>query len=1058
MKITHSKNKAKTLYKGLPSRVLGVGFSLLFASLPSSQMLASQVSFTGTVPRETINTTDRDEAFAVEQRTHFKVVGTIIGDDGMPMSGVIILVKDTKIGSISDLNGQYIIDVPSENDILEFSCLGYQTVNMLVGNQRMIDVIMKEEVLKINDIVVTALGIKKEEKSLTYATQLIDGDELTRVKDINFMNSLSGKVAGMNINHSASGLGGSVKVRIRGTRSVNGSNQPLYVIDGIPINSTSKELTLTTLGGYNDAQNRDSGDGISNLNPDDIESINILKGPAAAALYGSSAANGVIVITTKQGKVGRTNLTFNSSTTWEKAAYGIPEFQNNYGGVTSSWGNEIAGSEDYAKKFFRTGVSTINSVALSAGTETLQSYFSYANTYNKGLIDRSDLNKHNLSFRETAYFLDDRFRVDSHINLIYQKVNNRPTPGGFYMNPLVGLYKFPRGGVQGGESLDYYKEQYKVLDPSRNIYTQNWYTTPTSFEQNPFWLTNCTMNEDKRYRVIGNLNLSYQLNSHFSVQTRGHIDFISDAYEAKYKAGTDPSLVGKNGRFISDSSNQLSAYADAILAYAQEFRNITLHATLGASFKDVTGKSLGFDSKTYMFNPNIFTVNNIDNNNSAPFLNKFQTQEQAVFLAGQIGFKDYIYLDMTARNDWTSTLAFTKYKSKGFFYPSAGATWIISNCFHMPDWISMGKVRAAWSLVGNGLPKYLSYPLNTIGNGGSINFNTKAPFSELKPEKTESIEVGTEWRLFNNMIDVDVTYYQTRTRNQIFTLKAPAGSKYTFYYVNAGDIKNEGVEVMLATTPINVDDLKWKSSVNFALNRNTVVDLVDGLGHFDVTNGITSNSYVMRLEKGGSFGDIYGRKFMRDENGKYLYDTEGMPIPDKSDLKKVGNANPDFQIGWQNQFRIKDFTVSFLIDGSFGGDVMSLTEAELDKYGVSKNTGNVRQQGGVSFGGNLIDDPERFYTIVGGRDGISENYVYDATNIRLRELAISYSLPVRWLARQSVLKGLEVSLIGRNLFFFMNKAPYDPDAALSVGNSLQGVDVFGMPTTRSVGFNLKVKF
>lgn len=1047
MKLHHPGIKISANRYGMPSHALAAGLALIFASAPTVHMAAT----------ESVSTSANTE-LKVEQFTNFKVVGTVIGDDGLPLPGVTILVKDTKIGSITDTEGQYIIDVPSENDILEFSCPGYQTISLLVGNQRVIDVIMGEEVLKVNEVVVTALGIRKKEKSLTSATQLVEGDELIRTKDLNFMNTLAGKVAGMKVSRSASGLGGSVKVRLRGARSVTGSNQPLYVIDGVPINSMSKELTMTTLGGKNNASNRDGGDGISNLNPDDIESVNILKGPAAAALYGSSAANGVIVITTKQGRIGRTSLTFNSSTMFDKAAYGLPKFQNKYGGVTSSWGEEISGSKNYTDDFFRMGATTINSLALSAGSETMQTYFSYANSYAKGLIEGENLNRHNFNFRETAYLLQEKLRVDAHVNLIYQDVKNRPTPGGFYMNPLVGLYKFPRGGVQGGESFDYYRENYKVLDPVRNMYTQNWYTDPTSFEQNPYWLIHSVNDDDKRYRAMANLNLSYQISTDFSVQARGHIDFISDAYEAKFKAGTDPSLVGKNGRFISDESNQLSSYADFIFAYGHEFRNVTLHAMLGASIKDVTGKSLGFDSMTHLYNPNIFTIGNIDHNNSAPFLTKNHSQEQAVFFSGQLGIKDYLFFDMSARNDWTSTLAFTKYKNKGFFYPSVGATWIISDCFNMPEWINMGKIRGAWSLVGNGLPQYLSHPMNSIGNGGVINFNTKAPYSNLKPEQTVSLEVGTEWRLFNNYLDLDVTYYQTRTRNQLFTLPAPAGSKYTHYYVNAGDIKNEGIEVMLGMTPVNLEGVKWKSSVNLTMNRNKVIELPEGLVHFDVTNGTTSNSYVMRLEEGGSFGDIYGRKFLRDASGNLEKDIFGMPIPDKSDLKKVGNVNPDLLVGWQNTFHFNNFSFYCLIDGSFGGDVMSITEAELDKYGVSKASGDARQKGGINFGGETINNLERFYTIVGGRDGITENYVYDATNIRLREVSITYSAPTRWLSRQSVVKGIDVSLIGRNLFFFMNNAPYDPDATLSIGNSLQGVDVFGMPSTRSFGFNLRLKF
>ena len=985
-----------------------------------------------------------------------KVSGTVVGNDGMPIPGVTVMVKGTTIGSITDIDGKYVVDVPSSNSVLEFSFIGYQTVAVMVGNQNAIDVTLKEEVLKINEVVVTALGIKKKEKSLTYSTQVVGGDELVRAKDPNMMNSLAGKTAGVQINRSSAGLGGSVKMVIRGSRSVSGSNQPLYVIDGVPINSSSNDATSTTIGGNNDAGNRDGGDGISNLNPDDIESMNILKGPAAAALYGSSAANGVVVITTKKGKVGRTNITFSSNTTWENAAYGIPEFQNKYGGVTSSWGDAIKGSEDYTDKFFRTGVTTINSLSLSAGSEMMQTYFSYANTYGKGIIENGSLNKHNFNFRETANFFDNKLKVDANVNLMFQDVKNRPSPGGFYMNPLVGLYKFPRGGVQGGQSFDYYRQNYKIMDPGRNMYLQNWYTAPNSFEQNPYWITNMTPNDAKRYRTIANLSLSYKFNDLFTLQARGNADFISDTYEAKMYAGTDPSLAGTNGRYISDESNALSVYGDVMLAYQQNFKDFSVHATLGASVKDETGKSLGFDSTTHLYNPNIFSVGNIDHNNSAPFLDKYHTQEQAVFFAGQLGFKDWLFLDVTARNDWTSTLAFTKYKNKGFFYPSVGLTWVMNEALKMPSWINLGKIRAAWSKVGNGLPRYLSHPLNSIGNGGVINFNTTAPFEELKPEMTTSVEVGTEWRFLNNRLEFDFTYYQTRTKNQLFTLNAPAGSKYTTYYVNAGDIKNEGVEIVLGGTPVMTEDFRWKTSANFALNRNTVVELAEGLGYFDIGGG-GSNSYTMRLEEGGSFGDIYGRKFLRDEKGNYQYDGEGMPIPDKSDLQKIGNTAPNFNLGWQNTISYKGFSLYFLIDGSFGGDVISLTEAELDKYGVSKVSGQARQNGGVQFDGKKITDVERFYTIVGGRDGITENYVYDATNIRLRELSLGYTFPKKWFASVPVIKGVDLSLIGRNLFFFKNNAPYDPDGTLSVGNGLQGVDVFGMPSTRSFGFNLKVE-
>lgn len=1004
-----------------------------------------------------LSTDKQDEIKGVKQ-SDITIKGTVTSEDNEPMPGVTILVKGLSIGGITDLDGKFNIEVPSESSVLIFSFIGYESVEQVVGNQRVINVLLKEDVHKIDEIVVTALGIKKKEKSLTYSTQVVGGEELIRAKDPNMINSLAGKTAGVQINKSASGLGGSVKMVIRGPRSVSGSNQPLYVIDGVPINSSSNDATSTTIGGNNDAGNRDGGDGISNLNPDDIESMNILKGPAAAALYGSSAANGVVVITTKRGKVGRTNVSFSSNTTWESAAHGIPEFQNSYGGVTTSWGDPISGSPDYTKDFFKTGVTTINSVSLSAGSEMMQTYFSYANTYSKGVIENGRLNKHNFNFRETAFFFDKRLQADANINLMYQNVNNRPSPGGFYLNPLVGLYKFPRGGVQGGQPFDYYRENYKIMNTERNMFLQNWYTAPTSFEQNPYWITNMLPNNDKRYRTIANLSLSYKLNDLFNIQARGNADFVSDSYEMKMYTGTDASLAGTNGRFISDESHDLSVYGDIMLSYQQTVNDFAFNASLGASIKDDTGKNIGFDSYPGgLFNPNIFAAGNIDHNNGSPSLNKYHEQGQAVFFAGQIGFRDWLFLDFTARNDWTSTLAYTKYMDKGFFYPSVGLTWVMNEALKMPELINLGKVRAAWSKVGNGLPRYRSNPLNSVGRGGVVSYNTTAPFDELKPEMTTSIEFGTEWRFLNNRLDFDFTYYRTNTKNQLFSLNAPTGSKYTTYYVNAGNIKNEGVEIVLGGTPVMTNDFRWKTSVNFALNRNTVVELAEDLGYFNFEGG-GSNSYGMRLEVGGSFGDIYGRTFLRDDQGNYQFDNDGMPIADKADIKKLGNTSPDFNLGWQNTFTYKGFSLYFLIDGRFGGDVISLTEAELDKYGVSKASGEARSQGGVLFGGKKIEDAARFYTIVGGRDGITENYVYSATNIRLRELSLSYSLPQKLFNSVPVIRGADFSLIGRNLFFFKNNAPYDPDGTLSVGNGLQGVDVFGMPSTRSFGFNLKLNF
>jgi TonB-linked SusC/RagA family outer membrane protein len=999
------------------------------------------------------------------QQQAITVTGTVVDETGEPLPSVNILIKGTTTGVISDIDGKYSISVPNSSAVLVYSFLGYVNIEKTVGDQRTINVAMAEDSHMLNDVVVTALGIVKKEKSLTYSTQIVDGQELTRAKDPNMINSLAGKTAGVQITKSASGLGGSSRVIIRGSRSVSGSNQPLYVIDGVPINSSSNSAVATSIGGNNDSGNRDSGDGISDLNPDDIESMNILKGPAAAALYGASAANGVIVITTKKGKAGRTDIAFTSNTTWEKATYGIPEFQNNYGGVTTSWGDKISGSPDYVSDFFKTGITTINSLTVSTGSEAMQAYFSYSNTHGTGVIEGSQLDKHNLNFRETANFFDKKLTLDANVSLMYQEGKNRQSPGGYYMNPLVGLYRFPRGGVQGAPagqgSFDYYKENYQIMDAGRNLYTQNWYTAVSGgWEQNPYWLINKTPNEDNRYRTLANLNLSYKITKALTIAARGNADFLTKNYEMKMYAGVDNALSGgNNGRYIVDESNDLTLYGDLMLTYQQTFNDISVNASIGASVKDNSGKSMGLDSyPSGLYNPNIFAINNINLNAGSQSLGKYHDQEQAVFFAGQVGFRDWVFLDVTARNDWTSTLAFTDYQEKGFFYPSVGLTYVVNESLQLPEWISLGKVRGAWSKVGNGLPRYRSNPTNSVSRGGTISYNTTAPFSELKPEMTTSIEAGTEWRLFNSRVEFDFTYYKTNTRNQMFSLSAPSGSKYTTYYVNAGNIQNTGVEIVLGGSPIWTGDFRWKTSINFAQNKNKVLELAEGLDRFAFGGG-GSNSYDMRLEVGGSFGDFYGRTFTRDDAGNLVYDEKtGLPIPDRSDYKKIGNTAPDFNLGWQNTFTYKGFSLYFLIDGRFGGDVLSLTEADLDQTGVSKRTGDDRNNGGVSFYGKTISDVEGFYKLVGGRAGITEYYVYDATNIRLRELSIGYSIPRSALKSLRVVKGADLSLIARNLLFFKNNAPYDPDGTLSTGNSLQGVDVFGMPSSRSVGFNLKINF
>lgn len=1002
---------------------------------------------------------------AIMQQSVKKLTGVVADKTGEPIIGANVLQKGTTNGTITDLDGKFSLEVPA-NCVIVISYIGFNPQEMKYTGQSTLNVQLAEDTQNLDEVVVTALGIKKKESSLTYSTQQVGGDELTRAKDPNMINALAGKTAGVQINKSSSGLGGSAKVAIRGSRSVSGNNQPLYVIDGVPMLNNSNEQASTAIGGTADAGNRDGGDGISNLNPDDIESMSILKGASAAALYGSQASNGVILITTKKGKAGVQNISFSSNLTFDNAT-NLPEFQNDYGMdkiSKNSWGDKASlPAYDNAGDFFQTGVTAINSVALSTGNDKMQTYFSYANTTAKGIVDKNKMQKHNLNFRETASFFDGYLKLDANVNLMTQSIKNRPTSGGFYMNPLVGLYRFPRG-----ENMGEYKQNFETFNPTRNLMEQSWYTdAERDMEQNPYWVTNRILSNDKRTRALASLTANVKITDWLSIQARGTADYTHDTYNQKMYASTAPAIAGQNGRYIDLNHTENLYYGDVMAMVNKKWNDFTLTGAIGGSINSTSVNSLRLDSKTAsLYYPNQFSVANIVMSTAA-YINEQIDQKrvmQSVFGTAQLGWKESLYLDVTARNDWSSTLAYTKHSS--FFYPSIGASWVINNLIDMPEWISFGKVRGSWSKVGNDLPLFISNPVagsnDLIVSGGAIQTNSRAPFDELKPEMSTSYEVGTEWKFFNYRLDVDFTWYKTNTENQLFTLPSSAGAAYKYYYVNAGNIQNQGIEVSLGVTPVMNDNFRWKTAFNFSTNKNEVIALHPDLKTFVYGDEGFSSSYSMRLVEGGSLGDIYGKVFERDAQGKIMYEAndDGVMLPNvigDGNTVKVGNSNPDFMLGWSNTFTYKGISLYFLIDGRFGGDVLSQTQADLDKKGVSLASGEARNAGYVDLEGTQVD-PEAFFNRVGGRDGATEYYMYSATNIRLRELSLGYTFPKTLVAKTKAFKDIQLSFVGRNLFFLHKSAPFDPDAVLSTGNDCQGVDVFGMPTTRSLGFNVKFTF
>lgn len=992
------------------------------------------------------------------------VRGRVVDVSGEPLIGATIREKGGTRGTVTDIEGNFILSVP-DSAVLQVSFVGYESIEVSVGGRKTLEIQLRENTVMLDNVIITALGLEKKEASLAYSIQKVKGEELTRMKEVNMITALAGKAAGVQINKNSSGIGGSAKVSLRGIRSASGDNQPLYVIDGVPMLNIGTEQAYSAIGGTANAGNRDGGDGISNLNPEDVESISILKGAPAAALYGSQAANGVILITTKKGNTaGQRNIHFSTGLTFDKA-FSLPKMQNCYGvsDVVDSWGEKAyLPTSNELNDFFRTGLTSITSVSVNYGNEKIQTYFSYANTTGRGIVDKNQLTKHNINLRETAVMFNQRLKLDGNVNVMRQIVKNKPVSGGFYMNPLVGLYRFPRG-----EDLSYYKDNYEIYDPERKLGIQNWHTFTEDFEQNPYWIQNRIQSKETRMRSIISLSANLRINSWLTVQARGSVDYISDKMRQKFYASTAPALCGANGRYIEMDYQETLIYGDVMAMGKRKWEDFALDVAIGGSINDKNVNSTRYDSKNASLKyANVFNLANIVMNGSASIDQKIDSrrQLQSVFGTAQVGYQDKVFLDLTARNDWASTLAYTSHEKSGFFYPSAGLSFLIDKWIQLPEWVSFAKLRGTYSKVGNDIPQFITNSVSHITAGGELQANDAAPFKEMEPEMTHSVEVGTEWRFFQSRLGFNLTYYRTNTHNQFFKLPALAGDMYAYRYVNAGDIQNRGWELTVDATPVLTPDFTWKTSLNFSSNRNKIKELHEELKELVYGPSSFSSSYAMKLVKGGSIGDIYGKAFVRDAEGNIVYQTEGdhkgLPaVEGEGNTIKVGNANPRFIMGWNHTFSYKGFSLYFLLDWRYGGKILSQTQAEMDLYGVSQVTALARDRGYVTLEGQQIDNVKGFYkNIVGGRAGVTEYYMYDATNLRLREVSLNYTFPKKWMQKTKVLKDLQLAFVARNLCFLYKKAPFDPDLVLSTGNDNQGIEVFGMPTTRSLGFTVKCEF
>lgn len=990
------------------------------------------------------------------------VSGMVKSTNGDPVIGAAVVEKGTTNGTITDIDGKYTLKLMKSPSEIEVSYVGFATKVMAcqAGDANM--EVTLEEGSALNEVVVTALGITREKKTLTYAMDEVKGDNLTTFKETNVANQLQGRSAGVFVGRSGTGVGGSTRVTIRGNKSIT-DNTPLYVIDGVPMYNSNGGSQGGLFGGGIDV-----GDAISNINPEDIESMSILKGASAAALYGSGAGNGVILITTKKGKSGKPKINFSSNFVTE-SPFGIPEMQYTYGQTAAndpfSWGAK-GNFNDHVSGFFQNGSTLVNSLSLSGGSENAQSYFSYSNTKSTGIIPGNSLLRHNFNFNQNLQFFDKKLQIGAQVNFINQDVDNRPA-GGLYFNPLTGLYFLPRG-------LDAakYESEYEVYNKDRNMNVQSWHAD-SDIQQNPWWIINRNLNQNIRNRVITGLNASYKFADWISLKLRGNVDKSFDDFDQKIYATTQGTLSHPNGRYAFNKTNGSLIYGDAILAITKDFSDkLSFNASLGLAHNTTQTYSLNVDSGTAagLNFPNVFSLQNIKN----PLIGTLneglrRLRTNSAFASAQLGYDNFLYFDVTGRNDWSSSLP-----GQSFFYPSFGLSTILSEKVKISG-INYSKLRVSYAIVGSGVPAYLNQPIEnrySISGGNLVLQRVGViPGTQLKPEQAKSFEVGLDIRAANNRLGIDLTYYKNNTINQFITIKAPSGTQFTDYLVNAGNIQNSGIEGLITYDIAKSSDFTWTSGLNFTKNVNKVIsvhpnfdDVKDGpFPAFINLEGV--NSYGMAIKKGGQFGDIYGVVFDRDAQGRIKLNSDGVPTKKEGAYSYLGNPNPKFMAGWMNEFKYKGVGVKFLIDGRFGGKVMSLSQAMYDLFGVSKATADARDAGGVAI--DAVDaegkavtkiDAEKYYKAVGGRAGITEAYMYDATNIRLREFSVGFNLPKSIISGNGVFKKATVSLIGRNLFFLSKKAPFDPDVSFSTGVGLQGVDVLSLPTTRSYGASVSFDF
>jgi TonB-linked SusC/RagA family outer membrane protein len=998
--------------------------------------------------------------------------GTVTSSDGEPIIGANVIELGSNNGTVTDLDGNYQLKV-GVNAILEFTYTGYVSQKFTVGTQTIINVTMTEGVA-LSEIVVTALGISREKKSLTYAAQTIQGGQLTQVRDANFANTLQGKVAGLVVTNASSGVGGATRVNLRGNRSIQSSNNALFVIDGVPVDNSTPGQVGNDFGGYN------GSDGVANINPDDIESISVLKGAAASVLYGSRAANGVILITTKKGGAGAITVDVNSGAQFD-APLTLPYLQNEYGqgngGVfgaraSGSWGPKMNNQAvtDWTGKaqgmepqpnnisdFFQLGSSFNNSVGIKGGTDKVQSYFSFTNNQAAGVVPGNTLDRNTVNLRISTN-LSKKFSTDAKVTYVNQILNNK-LRSGEESSEVMNLYKTPRSV----RNVD--MQNYESASGAPN------YWTSSSIYMNPYWTINRTSADEERTRTTGLVSATYNINDDMKVLARVSLDQYTDRGENTFYNNT--LLFAQAGGSFQKYFRQVQERNAELLLIGNKKINSNLKLSYTFGIADLARKSdFTQTSANGLLVPNKFDLGFARTLSVGTGF--VERDLQSVFGSVQVSLKDYLYLDVTTRNDWSSTLP----APHSYFYPSLGLTAVLSDMIELPSFVSFAKLRGSYTRVGNDAAPYLltqTYSFSQGGIGGFINRDGTQAIGDLKPELTTSVEFGFDGRFFDNRIGLDVTFYRTNSVNQLLSLPLAPASGFSNQYINAGDIQNSGVELTLTGSPVKKDDFSWDITLNYARNVNTIVSLHPDIKQTFLSSGYGRTAGVL-VKEGGAYGDLYADGWAQAPDGKFIMDASGKPVLTATQ-EFLGNFNPKFTLGLNNAFSFGKMSVNILIDARIGGVMTSGSDANLAFDGNAAYTTAYREGGwvipgvvknGESYTPNTTPiNAETFWTTVSnGRYSWGQLFTYDATNVRIREAAVGYDFTVN----NSFVKKAKLSIVARNLFFLAKgnaimdipgvptrKMWFDPDVNLGAGN-YQGIEYGTLPSARSIGLNLNLSF